>query len=73
MPGIHGLELIEKIRKRDHEIPIIIYTAYSKMREDAVVKMYNIEVYYTKPNDYNRLYRKIKEMAAFSDPSSSQD
>lgn len=63
MPDMHGLELIEEIRKKDSNIPIIVYTAYTGMKEDFVVRHYNIEAYYIKPNDCNRLYRKIKEMA----------
>jgi YesN/AraC family two-component response regulator len=64
MPGIHGLELIEEIRKKDSDIPIIIYTAFRGMKEDYIVRLYNIEAYYIKPIDWNHLYKKVKQMAA---------
>jgi DNA-binding NtrC family response regulator len=63
MPDMHGLELIEEIRKKYLDIPIIVYTAYTGMKEDFVVQLYNIEAYYIKPNDCNRLFKKIKEMS----------
>lgn len=63
MPDVHGLELIEEIRKRDSNVPIIIYTAFKGMKEDFIVKTYNITEYYLKPGDYNRLYRKVIEIA----------
>ena len=63
MPDVHGLELIEEIRKRDSEVPIIIFTAFRGMKEDFIVKTYNITEYYIKPGDYNRLYKKVQEIA----------
>jgi DNA-binding NtrC family response regulator len=63
MPDMHGLELIEKIRKKDPDIPIIIFTAYKGMKEDYIVRLYNIEAYFIKPIDWNRLYKKVKQMA----------
>jgi two-component system NtrC family response regulator len=65
MPDMHGLELIEEIRKINPDIPIIIYTGYKGMKEDYIVKTYQIEAYFIKPYDHNRIFRKVKEMAVF--------
>lgn len=72
MPNMHGLELIEEIRKRDINIPVIIFTAFKGMKEDYVVRLYNIEAYYIKPFDFNRLYKKVKEMAASVEDSGKE-
>ena len=48
MPDIHGLDLIEEIRKRGSSVPIMIYTAYNKMIDDCVVKNLNIQGFYSK-------------------------
>ena len=37
MPGTHGLEVIERIRERENDIPIIICSAYRLMEYDIVV------------------------------------
>lgn len=63
MPNIHGLELIEKIRKMKPDIPIIIFTGYRGMKEDYIVQLYNIEAYFIKPVDWNLLFKKVKQMA----------
>jgi len=71
MPDMHGIKLIEEIRKRGSSLPIIIYSAYAKMKEDCAVENLNIQGFYAKPDDYNLLCEKIKEMASIQ--SSSQD
>lgn len=63
MPGIHGLELIEEIRKKDSIIPVMVYSAYLGMKEDCIIQTHNIKAYYTKPDDYDLLCDKIKEIA----------
>jgi CheY-like chemotaxis protein len=64
MPDIHGLDLIEEIRKKDPSIPIIVYSAYNKLIDDSVIKNLNIETFYSKPDDYNLLCERIKEKAS---------
>lgn len=71
MPDMHGIELIEKIRTRGSSVPIIIYSAYAKMKEDCSIENLDIEGFYVKPDDYNLLCEKIKEMASIR--SSAQD
>lgn len=49
MPGMNGLEFIERIRKVDHQVKIIIVSAYDQFEfaKDAV--KYNVEDYILKP------------------------
>jgi len=64
MPNMHGVELIETIRKEDTKTPIIIYSAYDKMKDDCAVKNLKVQGFYAKPEDYNALCEKIREMAS---------
>ena len=63
MPGMHGLELIEEIRKKNSVVPVMVYTAFSGMKEDFVLHTHGIVDYYTKPDDYDSLCKRIKDMA----------
>ena len=63
MPNMHGMEFIEEIRKMGLSIPIYIYSAYNKMLEDRIAKTRVVKALYSKPDDYNVLCEKIKEIA----------
>jgi CheY-like chemotaxis protein len=62
MPGTHGLEAIERIRKRNTTIPIIICSAYKLLEDDIVVKVSNIAAFFTKPIDLKLLRMKVFEL-----------
>ena len=62
MPGIHGLDLIERIRERNESIPIIICSAYRLMKDDIVVRTSNVDAFFTKPIDIESLKIKIFEL-----------
>jgi len=60
MPDMHGLEVLEAIRKENKKLPIIICTAYEKMRDDYTIWAGQVVGYLTKPIDFNRLKAIIK-------------
>jgi two-component system response regulator PilR (NtrC family) len=62
MPGMHGLDLIERIRERNKEIPIIICSAYRLMEDDIVVQTSNVAAFFTKPIDIKALKIKVFEL-----------
>jgi len=62
MPGMHGLEAIERIRERNIKIPIIICSAYPLMEDDIVVKTSDVAAFITKPIDIKALKAKIFEL-----------
>jgi len=64
MPDTHGLELIEQIRKNDRTTPVIIYSAFPGMKNDCIIQTHAIKAYYTKPDDYDLICAKIKEIAS---------
>jgi len=55
MPYMHGLEVLRVIRKDDKELPVIIFTAYGKMRDDYTVWASRVADYLTKPFDSKKV------------------
>lgn len=62
MPGMHGLDLIERIRERNKTIPIIICSAYHLMEDDIIVQTSDVAAFFTKPIDIKALKVKIFEV-----------
>jgi len=62
MPGTHGLEVIERIRERNKDIPIIICSAYKLLEDDIVVKTSGVSAFFTKPIEIKQLRAKIFEL-----------
>lgn len=62
MPGMHGLELIERTRERNRDIPIIICSAYRLMEDDIVVQTSGVAAFFTKPIDIKALKTKVNEL-----------
>lgn len=60
MPDMHGLQVLEAVRKENKNLPIIICTAYEKMRDDYTVWASQVAGYFTKPLDLDRLKALIK-------------
>ncbi|MFW9994252.1 MAG: response regulator [Candidatus Odinarchaeota archaeon] len=76
MPGLNGLELLEKLRKGGNEIPIIFVTG--KGREEVVIQALNLgaNFYLRKDNPetlFNELYRCISDITTKSKVSSDSE
>jgi len=61
MPGMHGVEVLEKIREKHEDLPIIMCTALQGMRDDFTVVESKVSGYLTKPVDLDELRAKVKE------------
>lgn len=69
MPGMHGVETLEKIRELDKTVPVIIVTAHGagkpiqKSQTEWAIKekQLNISDYITKPVDLDELIDKIRK------------
>ena len=59
MPGMDGLEVLQKIRKVDMDIPIVLLTAYSEFKQDFTTWASN--AYIVKSMDLSELKVTIKE------------
>jgi DNA-binding response OmpR family regulator len=64
MPNLNGLELLDKIRKENKTIPIIIYSAYSEFTQNFSVWAAN--EYLVKSSDLTEFKDKVKELLSES-------
>jgi len=60
MPNMNGIELLDKIRKEDKDIPIIIYTAYGEFTQNF--STWAADEYLVKSSDLTEFKAKIKEL-----------
>jgi DNA-binding response OmpR family regulator len=62
LPDLSGLELLERIRKKYPDLPIIMASAYDSFRTDFAVWIANVSDYIVKPVDLGVLKEKIKKI-----------
>ncbi len=62
MPDLHGLEVLKTIREKNKELPIIVCTAYEKMRDDYAIWSGGVAAFLTKPLDLENLKDIIYEV-----------
>ncbi len=60
MPGMDGIETLEKIIGKDKGVPVILNTAYSHYREDFTT--WGAEAYVVKSSDMSALKTEIKRL-----------
>ena len=60
MPGMDGIETLEKLIGRDKGIPVILNTAYSHYREDFTT--WGADAYVVKSSDTSKLKLEIKRL-----------
>jgi DNA-binding response OmpR family regulator len=58
MPGMGGLEVLERIREQDKDLPVIICTAYGEYKSDLTT--WASDAYIVKRADLTELKRVIK-------------
>jgi len=62
MPGVHGIELISRIRENFDKLPIMVCSAYPGMKDDDNLKFYDIAGFVEKPVDPDLLEAKLNEL-----------
>ena len=62
MPGMTGVELVEKILNIRKNIPIILCTGYSSMIDEEKAAGLGINALIHKPLEYRKLAVKIREI-----------
>lgn len=62
MPGMDGIELLEKLRQMDRRLPIVIYTGYSSSR--ASFMAWVADAYVVKRSCLGELKDTIREILA---------
>lgn len=61
MPEMSGLEALEKIRKRDFDVPVLICSAYPRLNRDPAITTMNVFEFINKPIDLGDLRIKVEE------------
>ncbi len=61
MPGMTGLELLEKVKSRFPQIQVSMISAYSDLENYNKAKNSGAKKFFTKPIDFNSLKKEIKE------------
>ena len=62
MPQMNGIELIEKIREINNNVPIIICSAYEGLKTDFTIVTSDIVEFLIKPVDINYLSKRVAEI-----------
>jgi len=60
MPGMDGIETLEKLIGKDKGIPIILNTAYSHYKDDFTT--WGADAYVVKSSDTSKLKKEIKRL-----------
>jgi CheY-like chemotaxis protein len=60
MPGMDGIETLEKLIGKDKGIPVILNTAYSHYKEDY--RTWGAEAYVVKSSDTTKLKQEVKRL-----------
>ncbi len=59
MPGMHGLELLQRLKSRDQDLTVFMITAYHDDDHYQMAIEYGADDYITKPIDFMELKQKI--------------
>jgi DNA-binding response OmpR family regulator len=62
LPGMHGSELLEKIRRKDRQIPILVLTARDSMDDKVKNFEAGADDYLTKPFAFAELLVRVKAL-----------
>lgn len=62
LPDISGIELLQEIREKNKEVPVVMITAYETIKSVIDIMSINISGYITKPFIIKEVREKIKEI-----------
>jgi DNA-binding response OmpR family regulator len=60
MPGMDGVEALQRILDRDNTLPVVLNTAYSSYRENFLT--WSADAYVTKSSDVTELLETVKDL-----------
>ncbi len=67
LPGISGLEVLEAIRRRDVQLPVLLITAYADLRQAVAAMKSGADDYLAKPVDLEELRTAITDAVRVED------
>jgi CheY-like chemotaxis protein len=62
MPGMDGLQLLEEIKQRFPELPVMMVTAYGDDERRRVASDLGAAEFLSKPVDFDRLKERLREL-----------
>ena len=62
MPGIHGVELVGRIREHDSRVSVIVCSAFGGMKEDQNLMIHDVRDFIEKPVDPVKFKEKLEEV-----------
>jgi two-component system, response regulator, stage 0 sporulation protein F len=62
MPGLDGLGLLQKVKQRHAELPVIMVTAYGDEERRRKASEYGAAEFVTKPVDFNLLKQQLQQL-----------
>ncbi len=60
MPEMHGFDLLEKIRGEDHDVPVLICSAYPKLGNDPSIVTMGVVGFINKPISIDSLREEVR-------------
>jgi CheY-like chemotaxis protein len=63
MPGMDGLGLLQEVKRRHAELPVIMVTAYGDDERRRRASEYGAAEFVTKPVDFNLLKQQLQQLA----------
>ena len=66
MPGMDGLGLLQEVKRRHPELPVIMVTAYGDEGRRRRASEYGAAEFVTKPVDFNLLKQQLQQLATQS-------
>ena len=62
MPGIDGLQLLDEIKQRRPDLPVMMVTAYGDDERRRRAEQLGASEFITKPVDFGRLKERLREL-----------
>ena len=66
MPGMDGLTLLQEIKKRRPDLPVMMVTAYDDAERRQKAKSYGAAEFVTKPVDFDALKAQLRQLPTAS-------
>ena len=63
MPGMDGLGLLQEVKRRNAELPVIMVTAYGDDERRRKASEYGAAEFVTKPVDFDILKRQLQQFS----------
>ena len=64
MPSMDGLELLQEVKRRRAELPVIMVTAYGDDERRRRASEYGAAEFVTKPVDFDNLKRQLQQLSS---------